>query len=195
LKSLLPDLIGLTLPSGDKLNQREMVRTVAGVACLAGIALCALSVRGRAASAAPREVQWDYAPSGRDQAMGMDFDPIARGFTEPGPHQIGRVNKKAIYREYTEVERYKAQLIPRAARAYQLYLEKYKSMAEAFPQVLASQRTLFQLQISYMSALHRTWRSALALENFTLSGGLDSPMSSGAPASGINLPNSVNSSE
>lgn len=48
------------------------------------------------------EVQWDYAPSGRDEAMGMDFDPIAKGFTEPGPHQIGRVNKKAIYREYTD---------------------------------------------------------------------------------------------
>jgi hypothetical protein len=27
---------------------------------------------------------------------------IAKGYTEPGPHQIGRVNKKAIYREYTD---------------------------------------------------------------------------------------------
>jgi manganese oxidase len=48
------------------------------------------------------EVEWDYAPSGRDQAMDMPFDPVARGFTESGPHQIGRVNKKAIYREYTD---------------------------------------------------------------------------------------------
>ncbi len=48
------------------------------------------------------EVEWDYAPSGRDEAMGMPFDAIARGFTEPGPHQIGRVNKKAVYREYTD---------------------------------------------------------------------------------------------
>lgn len=48
------------------------------------------------------EVQWDYAPSGRDEAMGMDFDPVARSFAESGPHQIGRVNKKAIYREYTD---------------------------------------------------------------------------------------------
>jgi hephaestin len=47
-------------------------------------------------------VQWDYAPSGRDEAMGMEFDPIAKGFTESGPHQIGRVNKKAMYREYTD---------------------------------------------------------------------------------------------
>src|SRR6202044_154400 len=35
-------------------------------------------------------------------AMGMDFDAIAKGFTEPGPPQIGRINKKAIYREYTD---------------------------------------------------------------------------------------------
>ncbi|UWZ86177.1 multicopper oxidase domain-containing protein [Occallatibacter riparius] len=48
------------------------------------------------------EVNWDYAPSGRDEAMGMDFDPVAKGFTESGPHQIGRVNKKAVYREYTD---------------------------------------------------------------------------------------------
>jgi FtsP/CotA-like multicopper oxidase with cupredoxin domain len=48
------------------------------------------------------EAQWDYAPSGRDEAMGMPFDIIAKGFAESGPHQIGRVNKKAIYREYTD---------------------------------------------------------------------------------------------
>lgn len=48
------------------------------------------------------EVDWDYAPSGRDEAMGMDFDAVGKGFTEAGPHQIGRVNKKAIYREYTD---------------------------------------------------------------------------------------------
>jgi FtsP/CotA-like multicopper oxidase with cupredoxin domain len=48
------------------------------------------------------EVNWDYAPVGRDEAMGMDFDPIGKGFAESGPHQIGRINKKAIYREYTD---------------------------------------------------------------------------------------------
>ena len=48
------------------------------------------------------EVNWDYAPSGRDEAMGHPFDAIAKGYTEPGPHRIGRVYKKAIYREYTD---------------------------------------------------------------------------------------------
>jgi cobalt-zinc-cadmium efflux system outer membrane protein len=88
-----------------------------------------------------------------------------------------------------EAERYKTQLIPRAARAYELYLKKYQTMAQAYPQVLVSQRTLFQLQISYLMALHDVWRSAIALQNYTLSGGLHTPMSSGSSTTTINLPN------
>jgi len=89
------------------------VRPAAGlVVCLAVLAACAQANSVHAAPVpggktrtyyvAADEVQWDYAPSGRDEAMGMDFDPIAKGFTESGPHQIGRVNKKAVYREYTD---------------------------------------------------------------------------------------------
>jgi manganese oxidase len=48
------------------------------------------------------EVEWNYAPSGRDESMDMPFDPVAKSFAESGPHQIGRINKKAIYREYTD---------------------------------------------------------------------------------------------
>ncbi|HEV2617494.1 MAG TPA: multicopper oxidase domain-containing protein [Candidatus Acidoferrales bacterium] len=48
------------------------------------------------------EVNWDYAPSGRDEAMGHPFDALEKGFTESGPHRIGRIYKKAIYREYTD---------------------------------------------------------------------------------------------
>ncbi|MGH9528721.1 MAG: multicopper oxidase domain-containing protein, partial [Terriglobales bacterium] len=48
------------------------------------------------------EVNWDYAPSGRDEAMGMPFDSIAKGYTETGANHIGRVYKKAIYHEYTD---------------------------------------------------------------------------------------------
>jgi manganese oxidase len=51
---------------------------------------------------AAEEVNWDYAPSGRDEAMGMPFDELQRNYTEPGPHHIGRVYKKAMYREYTD---------------------------------------------------------------------------------------------
>ena len=88
-----------------------------------------------------------------------------------------------------EAERYKTQLIPRATRAYELYLKKYQNMAQAYPQVLVSQRTFFQLQISYLMALHDVWRNAIALQNYTLSGGLHTPMSSGSSTTTINLPN------
>lgn len=58
------------------------------------------------------EVNWDYAPSGRDEAMGMPFDDVAKLYTEPGPHRIGRVYKKAIYRQYTDATFSKLQARP-----------------------------------------------------------------------------------
>ena len=91
-----------------------------------------------------------------------------------------------------EAERYKTQLIPRASRAYELYLKKYQSMAQAYPQVLVSQRTFFQLQVDYLTALHEVWRNAIALQNYTLSGGLESPMPSGSSSTTLNLPNGGN---
>jgi FtsP/CotA-like multicopper oxidase with cupredoxin domain len=48
------------------------------------------------------EVNWDYVPSGRDEAMGHPLDALEKGYAESGPHQIGRVYKKAVYREYTD---------------------------------------------------------------------------------------------
>lgn len=94
-----------------------------------------------------------------------------------------------------EADRYKTQLIPRAARAYELYLKKYQDMAQAYPQVLVSQRTYFQLQIGYITALHDVWRSAIALQNYTLSGALRAPVSSGSSTTTINLPNAGSAQE
>jgi manganese oxidase len=48
------------------------------------------------------EVTWDYAPSGRDDAMGKPFDDLASNYMAPGPHKIGRVFKKAVFREYVD---------------------------------------------------------------------------------------------
>lgn len=93
-----------------------------------------------------------------------------------------------------EAQRYKSEMIPRATRAYQLYLNKYRQMASAYPQVVISQRTLFQLQVSYMTALEKLWANAVALQNFTLNGGLDAPTPSGSSSAAINLPNSGGSS-
>ena len=64
-------------------------------------------------------------------------------------------------------DRYKTQLIPRAQRAHALYLAKYQAMSQAYPQVLVSQRTLIDLQLKYLAALHEVWSNATALQNFT----------------------------
>jgi cobalt-zinc-cadmium efflux system outer membrane protein len=74
-----------------------------------------------------------------------------------------------------EAERYRTALLPRARRAYELYLEKYQSMAQAYPQVIVSQRTLFELEVHYIDSLDRIWQNAIALQNFTLQGGLRKP--------------------
>ena len=74
-----------------------------------------------------------------------------------------------------EAEQYRTALLPRARRAYQLYLDKYQSMAQAYPQVIVSQRTLFELEVHYIDSLDRIWQNAIALQNFTLQGGLEKP--------------------
>ena len=69
-----------------------------------GASLRAQSPKGktRVYYVAADEVNWDYAPTGRDEAMGHPFDALQKVYTESGPHQVGRAYKKAIYREYTD---------------------------------------------------------------------------------------------
>jgi len=80
-----------------------------------------------------------------------------------------------------EAERYRTALLPRARRAYELYLEKYQKMAQAYPQVIVSQRTLFELEVDYIDSLDRIWQNAIALQNFTLQGGLEKLPAASAP--------------
>ncbi len=70
--------------------------------------------------------------------------------------------------------RYRSDMLPRAQRAYELYRDRYRQMAAAYPQVLVSQRTLFQLQLDYVQSLGELWQSAAQLRHFALSGGLTS---------------------
>ena len=58
------------------------------------------------------EVEWDYAPGGVNKMMGMKFEGNSKVFTERGPHRIGTVYRKALYREYTDATF--AKLKPRA---------------------------------------------------------------------------------
>jgi manganese oxidase len=51
---------------------------------------------------AAEEVDWDYAPDGINKMMNMKFDGYAATFMQRGAHSIGKVYRKAIYREYTD---------------------------------------------------------------------------------------------
>ncbi len=48
------------------------------------------------------ELDWNYAPTGIDQMTGKPFEGMAKFFMEHGPHRIGHIYKKAVYREYTD---------------------------------------------------------------------------------------------
>ncbi|MGC1169611.1 MAG: TolC family protein, partial [Candidatus Acidiferrales bacterium] len=48
-------------------------------------------------------------------------------------------------------QNYQSSTLPHARQAYDLYLQKYNEGAAAYPQVLIAQRTLFQLESSYIA--------------------------------------------
>src|SRR5262249_61000737 len=85
-----------------------------------------------------------------------------------------------MFRHYNSarviVQQYKAEMLPRAEQAYHLYQTNYKRMAGAYPQVLISQRTLFQLEAEYVQALGNAWQSALTIRGLGLMDGLSGPI-------------------
>jgi len=103
-----------------------------------------------------------------------------------------RQSSQSMLQDYlaaqSQADRYKIEMIPRATRAYQLYLAKYRQMASAYPLVLVSQRTLFQMQVAYMGVLQELWSNAIGLENYVLSGGLNALTVPGESPSVINVP-------
>ena len=91
----------------------------------------------------------------------------------------------------TAVDRYKNQMIPRAQKAYEMYTKKYQEMAAAYPQVLIAQRTLMQLEVSYITALESFATSSLSLQSYLLTDGLESPAQPGGidkPVREVNMP-------
>ena len=68
-------------------------------------------------------------------------------------------------------EKYRAQVIPAARAAYEMYLSNFRQMAASYPQVLIAQRTLFQVQVEYARALVDLRRSHVSLRGFLLAGG------------------------
>jgi cobalt-zinc-cadmium efflux system outer membrane protein len=78
--------------------------------------------------------------------------------------------------------RYKREILPRAERAYELYLSKFRQMAAAYPQALIAQRTLFQARAEYVNSLVDVWQHVTLLRGLLLMGGLDAP--SAGPGAG-----------
>ncbi|HJQ69239.1 MAG TPA: TolC family protein [Blastocatellia bacterium] len=90
-----------------------------------------------------------------------------------------RMRLAQAFRDYNTalnaVERYKQVILPRAARAHELYLASFKQMSASYPQVLISQRTLFQVREDYLNALVALHQNAIQIEGFLLTGALDTP--------------------
>jgi hephaestin len=63
---------------------------------------CAVPGATKTYYVAADEVEWNYAPSGKDLITGQPFDAMGRRYMEPGPGRVGRIWHKAIYREYTD---------------------------------------------------------------------------------------------
>ncbi len=112
-----------------------------------------------------------------------------------------RERAASVVQNYTfsqaAVDRYKNQMIPRAQRAYEMYTKKYREMAAAYPQVLISQRTLMQLEVSYIIALENSATSSLSLQSYLLTDGLEAPSQPGGidkPVREVNMPFQVSAS-
>lgn len=92
------------------------------------------------------------------------------------------------------VERYRERILPRAQKAYELYLKNYREMGAAYPQVLIAQRTFFELRADYVKALENVWSNEIALKGFMLTDGLEAPTRAGEvdrPVREVNLPSDV----
>ncbi len=48
------------------------------------------------------EIEWDYAPTGRNEITGQPFDETADVFVKSGPGRIGSKYLKCLYRGYTD---------------------------------------------------------------------------------------------
>lgn len=69
--------------------------------------------------------------------------------------------------------KYQTLMLPRATEAYELYLNRYKQVAAAYPQVLIAQRTLFQARSDYLQSLIDLWQNIARIEGLLLTGALN----------------------
>jgi cobalt-zinc-cadmium efflux system outer membrane protein len=76
------------------------------------------------------------------------------------------------YREYNtallRADRLRQEMLPKAQRAYELYLGNFRQLLAAYPLVLMTQRNLFQLRDAYVDALSEVWRTAVEIDGLLL---------------------------
>ena len=81
----------------------------------------------------------------------------------------------SAYREYQDslaaIDRYRTEMIPSAQKAYGMYLNSFRQMAAAYPQVVISQRNLFQLQEDYVTTLVTAWQRVIEIQSLLLTEG------------------------
>ncbi len=81
-----------------------------------------------------------------------------------------------IYRtSLHQIERLRKAILPRAEKAYQLYLKRFRQMTASYPQVLIARRSLFQARIAYVRSLVELRKNLARIEGLLLTGGLDEP--------------------
>src|SRR5947207_15472904 len=85
-----------------KLCQLALASTLVLISTLALTPFAKAEGKTRTYYIAVDEIDWDYTPMGMDKMMGMPFDKNSKMYFESDKHQIGRVYRKAIYREYTD---------------------------------------------------------------------------------------------
>jgi cobalt-zinc-cadmium efflux system outer membrane protein len=83
-----------------------------------------------------------------------------------------RARLAVAYKEYrdavTTAERYRTTMLPKAQKAYELYINSFRQMAAAYPQALIAQRNLFQLQDGYVIALVSAWQRSVEIQGMLL---------------------------
>ncbi len=73
------------------------------------------------------------------------------------------------------VDRYRAEILPRAQRAYELIYKRYGLLQASYPQVLLSENMLFKAETDYVSSLEKLWSNSVTLQGFLLTDGLEAP--------------------
>ena len=83
-----------------------------------------------------------------------------------------RVRLAHAFRDYNNaldaVRRYREVILPRAQRAYNLYSSSFRQMAASYPQVLISQRTMFQVREQYLDSLVSLRQRTIEIEGLLL---------------------------